>query len=211
MQVEAVLGDITQQRVDAVVNAANSGLLGGGGVDGAIHRAAGPDLLRACQRLRRDLYPQGLPVGQAVATPGFGLPARWVLHTVGPNRHQGQTDPALLRGAFLSCLRVAADLGCRSVALPAVSGGAYGWAAEDVAREAVGAAQDFASGAGGGPGPVELARFVLADEPLLAAFASRLSRTRAGAPEGRTRQRASSPAPRAAQSTGPTTRSGRGP
>ncbi|QQM66560.1 O-acetyl-ADP-ribose deacetylase [Actinomyces weissii] len=174
MQVEAVLGDITQQHVDAVVNAANSGLLGGGGVDGAIHRAAGPELLQACRELRRERFPQGLPVGQAVATPGFALPARWVLHTVGPNRHQGQTDPGLLRRAFLSCLRLAADLGCRSVALPAVSGGAYGWAADDVAREAAGAVRDFAYGLEGAPGPVGLVRFVLFNEPLLTAFRTHL-------------------------------------
>lgn len=93
MRIEAVRGDITTQEVDAIVNAANSGLLGGGGVDGAIHRAAGPRLLQACRELRATSLPDGLPVGEAVATPGFDLPARWVIHTVGPNRHAGQTDP----------------------------------------------------------------------------------------------------------------------
>ncbi|NMM22381.1 MAG: O-acetyl-ADP-ribose deacetylase, partial [Phycicoccus sp.] len=92
---EAVEGDITTERVDAIVNAANSSLLGGGGVDGAIHRAAGPQLLAECRELRRTAYPHGLPVGEAVATGGGDLPARWVIHTVGPNRHAGQTDPAL--------------------------------------------------------------------------------------------------------------------
>ncbi len=100
MRLEAVHGDITTQEADAVVNAANSALLGGGGVDGAIHRAAGPRLLQAC----RELCATELPVGQAVATPGFDLSARWVIHAVGPNRHAGQGDPALLR-AF----RVALD------------------------------------------------------------------------------------------------------
>ncbi len=96
MRLEAVHGDITTQEVDAVVNAANSTLLGGGGVDGAIHRAAGPRLLQACRELCATELPYGLPVGQAVATPGFDLSARWVIHAVGPNRHAGQGDPALL-------------------------------------------------------------------------------------------------------------------
>src|SRR5690625_3305631 len=96
MRIEAVQGDITRQDVDAVVNAANSSLLGGGGVDGAIHRAAGPRLLEECMELRRTELPDGLPVGQAVPTAGYDLPARWVIHTVGPNRHRGETDPALL-------------------------------------------------------------------------------------------------------------------
>ena len=99
MTIEAVLGDITRESTDAIVNAANSSLLGGGGVDGAIHRAAGPRLLRACRELRRTALPNGLPVGEAVATRAFNLPCRWVIHTVGPNRHAGQTDPALLRAA----------------------------------------------------------------------------------------------------------------
>ena len=110
MGIEAVLGDITLQEVDAVVNAANSSLLGGGGVDGAIHRAAGPRLLEACRSLRATRLPDGLPVGQAVATPGFDLPATWVIHTVGPNRHAGQSDPALLRSAFDTSLETAQGL-----------------------------------------------------------------------------------------------------
>jgi len=131
--IEAVEGDITTEPVDAIVNAANSSLLGGGGVDGAIHRAAGARLLAECRELRRTAYPDGLPVGDAVATGGGDLPARWVIHTVGPNRHAGQTDPALLR----SSLREAVRVGARSVAFPAVSAGAYGWDAAEVARIAV--------------------------------------------------------------------------
>ena len=137
MRIEAVAGDITRQHVDAVVNAANSALLGGGGVDGAIHAAAGPRLLEECRRLRRTTYPQGLPVGDAVATPGYDLPACWVIHTVGPNRHRGQTDPELLASCFRRSLDVAAELPARSVAFPAVSAGVYGWPVEEVAAVAV--------------------------------------------------------------------------
>src|SRR4051794_3392748 len=100
MRIEAVQGDITAQDVDVVVNAANSSLLGGGGVDGAIHAAAGPELLDACRERRRTPLRDGLRVGDGVAPAGFRLPARWVVHTVGPNRHAGQTDPALLASCF---------------------------------------------------------------------------------------------------------------
>lgn len=172
MLIEAVLGDITAQDVDAVVNAANWTLLGGGGVDGAIHRAAGPRLLAACEELRATSLPGGLPVGQAVATPGFGLPAAWVIHTVGPNRHAGQDDPALLRASFDNSLAVAVDLGCRSVALPAVSAGAFGWPKEDVAAAAIAAARARQTD----PGSLELVRFVLSSDKPLAAFQRELGR-----------------------------------
>jgi len=104
IRIEAVEGDITAQALDAIVNAANSSLLGGGGVDGAIHAAAGPALLAECREVRRTAYPLGLPVGAAVATGAGDLAARWVIHTVGPNRHAGQTDPALLAPCFTSSL-----------------------------------------------------------------------------------------------------------
>lgn len=169
MRVEAVLGDITREDVDAVVNAANSGLLGGGGVDGAIHRAAGPGLLEACRELRRTVLPDGLPVGQAVATPGFALPARWVVHTVGPNRHAGETDPRLLASCFATSLDVAAEVGARSVAFPAVSAGVYGWAAQDVAQVAVAAVRAWTP-AGTAGGEVDLVRFVLFSPRVLDAF-----------------------------------------
>lgn len=133
-----VTGDITALAVDVVVNAANSGLLGGGGVDGAIHAAAGAGLLAECREVRRTRYPDGLPVGEAVATSAGRMPARWVVHTVGPNRHRGQTDPDLLAACFRNSLRVAADLGARSVAFPAISAGVYGWDVAEVARVAVG-------------------------------------------------------------------------
>ena len=166
MIIEAVQGDITRQEVDAVVNAANSSLLGGGGVDGAIHRAAGPELLAACRELRATRLPDGLPVGGAVATPGFNLPASWIIHTVGPNRRAGQTDPALLRSAFDSSLDLAWELECASVALPAISAGVYGWDAREVARIAVASARAHA---GDIPGP-RLIRFVLFSPELLQVF-----------------------------------------
>lgn len=163
IRLEAVAGDITTQRVDAIVNAANSSLLGGGGVDGAIHRAAGPGLLAECESLRAGRLPDGLPVGDAVATDGHDLPARWVIHTVGPNRHAGQTDPALLAACFANSLAVARQLGATSIAFPAVSAGVYGWDVEEVARVAVEALRSAPDGD-------ELVRFVLFGEPALAAF-----------------------------------------
>ena len=157
-------GDLTHERVDAIVNAANSSLLGGGGVDGAIHRAAGPRLLAACRELRATILPDGLPVGDAVATEAFELPCRWVVHTVGPNRHAGQTDPALLVSCFTRSLEVAAGLGAASLAFPAVSAGVYGWDVREVARIAVAAVS-----ANPAPG-VDDVRFVLFSADALAAF-----------------------------------------
>lgn len=137
MSISVEIGDLTRVESDAVVNAANSTLLGGGGVDGAIHAAAGPRLLEACRRLRKTTHRDGLEVGDAVATPAFGLPATWVVHTVGPNLHRGQDDPALLASCFARSLDIAAELRVRSIAFPAVSAGAYGWPMTDVARIAV--------------------------------------------------------------------------
>ena len=170
MVVEAVRGDITAQAVDAIVNAANSSLLGGGGVDGAIHAAAGPSLLAECRELRRTTLPAGLPVGDAVATGAGQLRARWVIHTVGPNRHAGQTDPALLAACFESCLAVAVAIGARTLAVPAVSAGVYGWAPGDVARIAVGAvrASDHLD-------QVDLVRFVLFSADVHDAFLAALA------------------------------------
>lgn len=167
MRIEAVQGDITEQDVDAVVNAANSSLLGGGGVDGAIHRAAGPRLLEECMELRRTELPDGLPVGRAVPTAGYDLPARWVIHTVGPNRHRGETDPALLAACFTSSLEVADAVAARSVAFPAVSAGVYGWDPHEVAQIAVDAVRSWS-------GDVERVRFVLLGEEVHMAFAAAL-------------------------------------
>jgi O-acetyl-ADP-ribose deacetylase (regulator of RNase III) len=138
--IEIVEGDITVETTDAIVNAANSALLGGGGVDGAIHRAAGPALLEECRRLRTERFPEGLPTGQAVATPGGALRARWVIHTVGPI-YASSPDPAReLAACHAESLEVADAIGARSVAFPAISTGLYGYPlreAADVALEAV--------------------------------------------------------------------------
>ncbi|RKS79986.1 O-acetyl-ADP-ribose deacetylase (regulator of RNase III) [Motilibacter peucedani] len=138
--VRLIRGDITEQRVDVIVNAANSGLLGGGGVDGAIHRRGGPDILRECQHLRATTLPDGLPAGQAVATTAGQLQARWVVHTVGPVWSSSIDRSPVLRSAYTSSLRVSAELGAQTVAFPAISAGVYGWplaAAAEVAVRAV--------------------------------------------------------------------------
>lgn len=137
--VELVLvrGDITEQDVDAVVNAANSSLLGGGGVDGAIHRKGGPAILSACRELRASRYGKGLPTGKAVATTGGDLPARWVIHTVGPVWSARDDRSELLASCYRESLRVADELGARTLAFPAISTGVYGWPMDDGARIAV--------------------------------------------------------------------------
>ena len=138
MRLEVVLGDVTEQHVEAVVNAANSRLLGGGGVDGAIHRRGGPEILRACRALRAGAYPNGLPAGQAVATTAGRLPATWVIHTVGPVYSEREGRGAILRSAYRQSLRVAAELGARSIAFPLISAGAYRWPVRDAVEVAVG-------------------------------------------------------------------------
>lgn len=137
MKIVLVHGDITEQRVDAIVNAANSSLLGGSGVDGAIHRRGGPAILAECRALRDSRYPDGLPTGQAVATTAGDLPARWVIHTVGPIWSAGVDQSHLLRDCYANSLRVAAELGADSIAYPLISAGAYGWPVEDAVRQAL--------------------------------------------------------------------------
>jgi O-acetyl-ADP-ribose deacetylase (regulator of RNase III) len=155
MRIEAIRGDITRERVDAIVNAANSSLMGGGGVDGAIHRAAGAELRAACAALG------GCPVGEARATPGFRLPARWIIHTVGPVwSGGGRGEPELLASCYRSSLAAAAELGARSVAFPAISTGIYGYPAPDAARIAVDTLRST-------PASVELARLVAFDDRTL--------------------------------------------
>lgn len=136
MQIRVTEGDITAQDVDAIVNAANSSLMGGGGVDGAIHRAAGPQLLAHCEQLRETDWPQGLPPGEAAVTPGADLRAKYVIHTVGPNRTAGQTDPQVLESCFRRSLQEAAVHQVRTIALPAIGAGVYGWEPAEVADAA---------------------------------------------------------------------------
>ncbi|MGW4082619.1 O-acetyl-ADP-ribose deacetylase [Streptomyces sp. NPDC004822] len=162
-----VQGDITREEADAIVNAANSSLLGGGGVDGAIHRRGGPEILAECRALRASRYGKGLRTGQAVATTAGRLPARWVIHTVGPVWSSGEDRSGLLASCYRESLRVADELGARTVAFPAISTGVYGWPIDDGARialETVRAAETA----------VEEVRFVLFDTAAYEVFARRL-------------------------------------
>ena len=162
-QITLLTGDITTQAVDAIVNAANSSLLGGGGVDGAIHRAGGPAILEACRELRRARFPEGLPTGEAVATTGGRLPARWVIHTVGPV-YAAEHDPAaLLCACHVSSLRVADEIGAEAVAFPAISTGVYGYPVEEAATVAIAAVR-------GADTRVREVRFVLFGEQAYHAF-----------------------------------------
>ena len=124
MKITILRGDITKVKADAIVNAANYTLLGGGGVDGAIHRAAGPGLQEECVKLRKEAIPNGLETGNAVATKAYNLPAKIIVHTVGPKYYSG--DISLLRNCYVNCLKLAEEKGCESIAFPAISTGAYG-------------------------------------------------------------------------------------
>ncbi|WP_307709243.1 O-acetyl-ADP-ribose deacetylase [Streptomyces sp. V1I6] len=166
--VTLVRGDITEQHADAIVNAANSSLLGGGGVDGAIHRRGGPEILAECRALRASHYGKGLPTGQAVATTAGRLDAEHVIHTVGPVHSASEDRSALLASCYRESLRVAAELGARTVAFPAISTGVYGWPMDDGARIAVRTVREAAVA------PVEEVRFVLFDDSAYAAFESAL-------------------------------------
>ncbi|WP_192904048.1 O-acetyl-ADP-ribose deacetylase [Nocardioides albidus] len=163
MEIEVVEGDITQQDVDAVVNAANRRMRGGGGVDGAIHAAGGPEILADCVRR----FPQGLATGDAGWTTAGLMPARWVIHVVGPNRNAGETDRSLLTSCYRRALEVADGLGARSIAFPLVSAGVYGWPKED----AVDAALETLRAT---PTSVELARMVAFGRPAYELIAARL-------------------------------------
>ncbi|MBG0851287.1 O-acetyl-ADP-ribose deacetylase [Streptomyces spinoverrucosus] len=159
-----VQGDITEQSADAIVNAANSSLLGGGGVDGAIHRRGGPAILEDCRKLRASKYGKGLPTGQAVATTAGELDARWVIHTVGPVHSPQEDRSELLASCYRESLRVADELGARTVAFPAVSAGVFGWPMDDAARIAVETVRATRTS-------VEEVMFVLFDEQAYEAFA----------------------------------------
>lgn len=156
-------GDITAENIDAIVNAANSSLMGGGGVDGAIHRKGGPEIIEECRRIRATTHPQGLPPGRAVSTTGGKLAAGWVIHTVGPVYSRNEDRSAILASCHTESLRVADELGAKSVAFPAISTGVYGYPldlAAPVAIRAVGAAATL----------VEDVRFVLFDDAAFEAF-----------------------------------------
>ena len=167
-RITLVRGDITEQEVDAIVNAANSSLMGGGGVDGAIHRRGGTAILEECKRIRAERYPDGLPAGQAVATTAGNLPARWVIHTVGPVYAKSEDRSHLLASCHTESLKVADEVGARTVAFPAISTGVYGYPVEEAAPVAVGAVQ-------GADTRVEEVRFVLFDQASYGAFDRTLS------------------------------------
>lgn len=169
MDLRAVGGDITQVDVDVIVNAANPGLLGGGGVDGAIHAAGGPSILAECRTIKERL-PGGLvPRGQAVATTAGRLPARWVVHTAGPIWSASRDLSEVLRSCYVQSLRVADGLGARTVAFPAVSAGVYGWPLEDAARQAVAGVRSASVE------HIQEVRFVLFSDEALAAFEAALT------------------------------------
>jgi O-acetyl-ADP-ribose deacetylase (regulator of RNase III) len=163
MEIEVVEGDITRQRVDAVVNAANRGMRGGGGVDGAIHAAGGPAVLEDCVRR----FPDGLATGDAGWTTAGDLPARWVIHVVGPNYTAGERDRSLLTSCYRRALEVADELGARSVAFPLVSAGIYGWPKEDAVDAALETLRAAAT-------DVELARVVAFGRPAYDLVVGRL-------------------------------------
>ena len=163
MRLKLVKGDITDQQVDAIVNAANSSLLGGGGVDGAIHRRGGPGILAECKRIRAERWPEGLPTGRAVATIAGRLPAKWVIHTVGPVHSRSEDRSHLLASCHTEVLKAADELGAKTVAFPAISTGVYGYPLELAAPVAINAVMAAET-------QVEEVRFVLFDEAAYRAF-----------------------------------------
>lgn len=166
-EITVVRGDITTQRVDALVNAANNAMRGGGGVDGALHAAGGPEVLADC--IRR--FPDGLATGDAGWTSAGALPARWIIHTVGPNWTRGERDPAVLASCYRRCLEVADELGARTLALPLVSAGVYGWPRADAIRIALRALRET-------PTQVREARLVAFTEAAEAEIRAALTESR---------------------------------
>ena len=162
-QIVLLEGDITSQEVDAIVNAANSTLMGGGGVDGAIHRAGGPSILAECEEVRRTTYPDGLPNGRAVATTAGDLPAHWVIHTVGPVYSATEDRSGLLASCHTESLRIADELGAETVAFPAISTGVFGYPVDEASVVAIGAVRRADTS-------VEEVRFVLFGRETFEAF-----------------------------------------
>ena len=160
-------GDLTEQDTDAIVNAANATLMGGGGVDGAIHRTGGPTILQECKQLRATDWPDGLPTGKAAVTTGGRLPARWVIHTVGPVYARSEDRSALLASCHTESLRVADELGATTVAFAAISTGVYGYPLDEAARVAIAAVRDARTA-------VDEVRFVLFGRDAYEAFARAL-------------------------------------
>lgn len=169
---ELAIGDLTHERTDAIVNAANSTLLGGGGVDGAIHQAAGPALLEECKKIRTQRG--SLPPGQAVHTSGAKLHAKYVIHTVGPVWHGGQSnEPETLASCYRECLRLAKELECASISFPSISTGAFGYPVHEAAQVAIGTVAQCMQE----PGTVTLIRFVLFDARSHSAYKQALEKT----------------------------------
>jgi O-acetyl-ADP-ribose deacetylase (regulator of RNase III) len=160
-------GDITRQTVDAIVNAANSSLMGGGGVDGAIHARGGHAIIEECRRLRATTLPRGLPPGRAVATTAGMLDARWVIHTVGPVYSNNEDRSHILASCHAESLRLADELGARTVAFPAISTGVYGYPVDSAASVAMRAVRDASTN-------VDEVRFVLFDDAAFRAFSRAL-------------------------------------
>ena len=167
-RIELFRGDIAEFRADAIVNAANSTLFGGGGVDGAIHRVGGPQILVETQRLRETQFTDGLPAGQAVSTNAGNLPAKWVIHTAGPVYSTDEDLSATLTSCYVEAMDLADKLSAASVSFPAISAGAYGWPIDDAARIAVDAVRSTET-------HVELVTFVLNSDEALAAFEKALA------------------------------------
>jgi O-acetyl-ADP-ribose deacetylase len=168
-QIVVVEGDLTTQDVDAIVNAANGSLMGGGGVDGAIHRAGGPSIVAECREIRRTTFPGGLPTGRAVATGGGDLPARWVIHTVGPVYAASADAPGELASCHTESLLIADELGAQTVAFPAISTGVFGYPIDEAAAVAVGAVRSAET-------TVDEVRFVLFGREAFESFERALGR-----------------------------------
>ncbi|MBF0293662.1 MAG: O-acetyl-ADP-ribose deacetylase [Magnetococcales bacterium] len=165
--IKTLTGDITHLVMDAIVNAANASLLGGGGVDGAIHRAGGPAILEACRKIRQEIHPDGLPSGEAVVTTGGNLPTRMVIHTAGPVYHSDPDPAGNLAKCYRRCLELAHQHGATRIAFPGISTGVYGFPKEDAARIAVATIRTFFTDFPEADMTVTLVAFSPADEQIL--------------------------------------------